>query len=363
MPSKVERVRASGMLLPREAGPRWLIFAALFASLLAACGPASPAPTVAPVVEATTEVPVTPAPVKIPGQAAGRLLFIRGGNLWLWQGGQAKQLTEACGCKQPRWSPAGDALLYIKVGDSYGDLIWADGNGQNTRPLTSNRAVNLQPETKEYIANSFLLSGLTWAHTATNADRIVYSSDRGNNGLDLFVTNGLSNKPVAIAGTKDLGGGLEGAALSPDGNSVAFVHDLTDEKTGRRATQIFLLDLASGKYRVLTSEANGAYDPTWSPDGQWLTYAARQATGKDTNLWLIRPDGTGRQRLTEGGKDRGAGWSPDGDQIAFVRQLDNGFALYFADISVVNGVPTAGKPVRVGDFSDVDPASGVSWAR
>jgi TolB protein len=339
------------------------MIATAFLVLLAACGPASPTPTVAPVVEETTEVPTTPAPVKIPGQVAGRLLFIRGGNLWLWQGGQATRLTDACGCKQPRWSPTGDALLYIKMGDSYGDLIWADGAGQNARPLTANRAVNLQPETKEYIANSFLLSGLSWARTANNTDRIVYSSDRGGSGLNLFVTNGLSSKPVAIAGTKDLGGGVEGAALSPDGNTVAFVHDLTDEKTGRRATQVFLLDLATGKYRVLTSEANGAYDPAWSPDGQWLTYAARQATGKETNLWLIRPDGTGRQRLTEGGKDRGVAWSPDGDQLAFVRQLDNGFALYFADISVVNGVPTTGKPIRVGDFSDVEPSSGVSWAR
>ena len=349
--------------MPGRRGLRWLILATSLLSLLAACGPAAPTPTAAPVVEETTEVPTTPAPVKIPGQAAGRLLFVRGGNLWRWQGGQATQLTEACGCKQPRWSPAGDALLYIKVGDSYGDLIRADANGQNARPLTANRAVNVQPETKEYIANSFLLSGLSWARTANTTDRIVYSSDRDGDAFNLYVTNGLGSKPVIVNGVKDLGGGIEGASLSPDGNSVAFVHDLTDEKTGRRATQIFVLDLAAGKYRVLTSEANGAYDPTWSPDGQWLTYAARQATGKETNLWLIRPDGTGRQRLTEGGKDRGAMWSPDGDQLAFVRQLDNGFALYFADISVANGVPSAGKPVRVGDFNDVDPASGVSWAR
>lgn len=363
MPSKVARGQVCGGLLPRRGWPQWLILAVFLASALAACGPVSPSPTVAPVIEETPEIPTTPAPVKVPGQAAGRLLFIRGGNLWLWQGGQATQLTEDCGCKQPRWSPAGDALLYIKVGDSYGDLVWADGNGQNARPLTANRAVNLQPETKEYIANSFLLSGLSWARTANNIDRIIYSSDRGGSGFELFVTNGLGGVPVAIAGTKDLGGGIEGAALSPDGNTVAFVHDLTDEKTGRRATQIFLLALATGKYRVLTSEANGAYDPNWSPDGQWLTYAARQTTGKETNLWLIRPDGTGRQRLTEGGKDRGAAWSPNGDQIAFVRQLDNGFALYFVDISVVNKIPTAGKLVRLGDFSDVDPTSGVSWAR
>lgn len=362
MTSKIERGGRASLTSREWTGPRRLILLGLFATLLAACGPGAPTPTVAPPDDDTPEVAATPPPVRVPGQAAGRLLFVRGGNLWLWQNGQATQFTEGCGCKQPRWSPAGDALLYIKVGESYDELFWADRDGRNGRQLTTNRAQGLQPETKEYIANSLMLSGLTWARTANNTDRIVYSNDR-EGGFNLYVTNGLASKPVAVKGTNALGGGIEGAALSPDGNTVAFVHELTDEKTGGRATQIFLADLNTGSYRAVTGEAGGAYDPAWSPDGQWLTYAARQARGTETNLWLIRPDGTGRQRLTEGGKDRGASWSPDGDQLAFIRQFDNGFALYFVELNAVNGGISAGKPLRLGDFNDVDPASGVSWAR
>lgn len=344
-------------------GVRWLAVAALLLTWLAACGPADPTPTIVPSPEAEVpDAPTVAPPARVPGQAAGRILFVRGGNLWVWQNNQERQLTEACGCKQPRWSPTGDALLYIKVGDSYSELFWADANGQNARQLTSNRALNLQPETKEYIAASLMISGLSWARTANNTNRIAYSTDR-DGGFGLSVATGVDGKPVAVNGTAALGGGSEGAALSPDGNTLAFVHELTDERTGNRATQVFLVNIGSGAYRALTSEANGAYDPAWSPDGQWLTYAARQAKGTETNLYLIRPDGTGKQRLTEGGRDRGAGWSRDGDQIAFARQFDNGFALFMIELSAQGGTISAGKPIRLGNFNDVDPASGVSWAR
>lgn len=343
-------------------GARSFAAVALLLAWLAACGPAAPTPPVAPSPEEEPNAPVVAPPVRVPGQTAGRLLFIRGGNLWVWQNNAERQLTETCGCKQPRWSPAGDALLYIKVGDSFGELFWADANGQNARQLSNNRALNIQPETKEYIASSLMLSGLSWARTPNGTDRIVYSTDR-NGGFTLFMASGVNGKPVAVNGASALGPGSEGAALSPDGNTIAFVHELTDAQVGSRATQIFLVDLVTGNYRAITSEANGAYDPAWSPDGQWLTYAARQARGPETNLYLIRPDGTGRQRLTEGGRDRGPSWSPDGDQLAFSRQIDNGFALFFVELSAQGGTISAGKPIRLGSFNDVDPASGTSWVR
>ncbi len=341
---------------------RWWLAALLLGVVLVACGPEAPAPTATPVPSDDPGTPVVAPPAKVPGQPAGKLLFVRGGNLWQWQNGQETQLTETCGCKQPRWSPTGDALLYIKVGESFADLYWADANGQNSRQLTHNQAQNLQLETKEYIANSLMISGLTWARTSNNTERVIYSNDQ-DGGFQLHVMNGLASQAVTVNAVKPLGVGSEGAALSPDGNTVAFVHELIDAQTGNRATQIFLADLNAGTYRALTNEPGGAYDPAWSPDGQWLTYAVRQTKGSETNLWLIHPDGTGRQRLTEGEKDRGAAWSPDGDQLAFVRQSDNGFALFFVDLKLADGKITAGKPIRIGNFNDVDPASGVSWAR
>lgn len=306
---------------------------------------------------------VAPAIAAAPEQGGlgGRILFVRGGNLWVWGNNQGYQLTTDGSCRQPRWSPDGNAMIFVRVGESYGDLWSADLAGNNARALTANRAKNLPSNTKAYVDNSSFLTGPSWARLSNGGERIVYSTDRDSAGMALWVLNGLSGKSQPVFGTKNLPGQIEGASLSPDGKFVVFTYNVVDPDTNVRSTQIYLVDLDAGIFRALTNEANGAYDPTWSPDGSWIAYAARQ--GEDTNLFVTHPDGTGRQRLVSGGKNRGAGWSPDSSQLAFARQQGTGFGLYYVDVQAVNGGLTAGQSHRLGDFIDVDPASGVSWTR
>ena len=47
--------------------------------------------------------------------------------------------------------------------------------------------------------------------------------------------------------------------------------------------------MANGRTRRITDAAGGAYDPYWSPDGEWIAYVARDGTRHD--VWLVRPDG------------------------------------------------------------------------
>lgn len=344
-----------------------LLLVLLLPLLLVACGetPVAPVEPPAPVEEgAPTPTEPSPSPMApLPGQLAGRLLFIRGGNIWVWANGQPAQLTTDGGYLQPRWSPDGTAMLYLRRGESYIDLWQADSAAQQGRRLTNNKAVGLVPESKEYVEGSFLVGSPTWARTASGGDRIVYSTDRDDSVFKLWVLNGLGGKPAPIYGTQALAAHQEGATLSPDGGRVAFTADVIDEKTGTRATQIFVVDVNTGSYRALTSEANGAYDAAWSPDGKWLAYAVRKGRGENTSIWAMRADGSGRLRLTDGGKDRGASWAPDGTRLAFARSLGSGFALFSVGLDTTGGAIVAGKPERIGDFADVDPASGVGWAR
>jgi dipeptidyl aminopeptidase/acylaminoacyl peptidase len=55
---------------------------------------------------------------------------------------------------------------------------------------------------------------------------------------------------------------------NPDGTQLAFVSN-RDEKP-----QIYLIDLAGGEARCLTSHSQGASDPAWSPDGRQIAFLA-----------------------------------------------------------------------------------------
>jgi Tol biopolymer transport system component len=65
---------------------------------------------------------------------------------------------------------------------------------------------------------------------------------------------------------------------------------------------------------------------SWSPDGTKLAFY-RGPEG-DRDIYIINVDGTGLQRLTNGGDNLGPSWSPDGQWIAFTSFRDGNNEIY-----------------------------------
>ena len=63
-----------------------------------------------------------------------------------------------------------------------------------------------------------------------------------------------------------------GARWSPDGRAVAFLRPGSDPKNP--VPQIYVISLAGGEARPITSLAKGAGSPRWSPDGKTLAFAS-----------------------------------------------------------------------------------------
>jgi Tol biopolymer transport system component len=75
----------------------------------------------------------------------------------------------------------------------------------------------------------------------------------------------------------------------------------------------------SGLHQVTTL---GRCDsPKWSPDGKQLLFVRHRTVKKveRNEVWTIKPDGSGLRRLVAVSGVLGADWSPDGTRIAMVR--------------------------------------------
>jgi hypothetical protein len=118
---------------------------------------------------------------------------------------------------------------------------------------------------------------------------------------------------------------------SPDGQSVAF------SGMARGVTDLYVVELKSGKVRALTKDAYADLQPAWSPDGRRIAFVTDRFSTRLDNvdigayrLALIDPgSGTVEQlRAFTSGKNINPQWAPDGGSLYFISDRDGVSNLY-----------------------------------
>ncbi|MGB7875708.1 MAG: protein kinase [Anaerolineales bacterium] len=112
---------------------------------------------------------------------------------------------------------------------------------------------------------------------------------------------------------------------------IAFV----SERTG--VPQIYLINTDGSGLHPLTNLAEGACQPSWSPDGSRLVFTSPCPLNTDSypesGLYFINADGSDLTPLnTAPGGDFDPDWSPDGTRIAFTSLRDGHKEVYALDM-------------------------------
>ncbi len=114
--------------------------------------------------------------------------------------------------------------------------------------------------------------------------------------------------------------------FSPDDRHIAYSVSMND-RPGRPYTQIWIMDVASGKTVRLGGEKDSSSRPRWSPDGKMLAFMGGQV--EKSGLSYVRADGSGQTFLAEvtgtnsplPGQGEEFSWSPDSKTIAYVSSV------------------------------------------
>jgi dipeptidyl aminopeptidase/acylaminoacyl peptidase len=108
--------------------------------------------------------------------------------------------------------------------------------------------------------------------------------------------------------------------LSPDGKAVAVIVGRQKFDKNRTDTELVLVDVATGKHRVLTRQRQGVGQPRWSPAGDRLAFLASGGKGNAAHhqVYVLPMNGGDALRVTDAptGVQHFA-WKPDGTAIAF----------------------------------------------
>ena len=119
------------------------------------------------------------------------------------------------------------------------------------------------------------------------------------------------------------------------------------EDTG--SSSIWVMNVNGSNQTRLTQKGGADYQPSWSPDGTQIAFASDRENGSSIisdDIYVMNADGSNQIRLTKSGgydyqpgrlaevKHYGPSWSPDGTQIVFAsdRESDS----YIKDIYVMN---------------------------
>ncbi len=116
---------------------------------------------------------------------------------------------------------------------------------------------------------------------------------------------------------------VDWARLSPDGERIAY-----HARSGGSVVNVWVRSLDDGLPQRLTSAAELAGFPVWSPDGKYLAYQLKQA--EDSHVMVIDAQGGEPQQLTSGaGQSWPFGFSPDGDKVVFAGQRSGEWNLWW----------------------------------
>jgi dipeptidyl aminopeptidase/acylaminoacyl peptidase len=280
-------------------------------------------------------------------------------------GGSARQVTDGSGSERSaRWLPDGSGLAFVSTREG-GAQIWRAGPlGEHPAKLTTIPSGVNDFQWSSDGRSIYLTSDVKWPgvqevdrrNGAFPTDAKIWTSlmyrhwdewrvGRRSHLFRLTVADGRVQDltpfdadvpPIALGGND--------IAQSTLGTELAIVYNADSVVATSTNNDVWVMSPdGTGRQAITTNPANDN-SPAYSPDGRWLAYLAQATPGfeSDRQRIMLYERATGRRQALTDDWDRSVGaitWTPDSRTIIAEAQ-DRGEGKIFA-VDAASGAPTA----------------------
>lgn len=244
-------------------------------------------------------------------------------------GSELRVLTDdPLGAETPVFSPDGKHILFAAyVAEGNNDVFIMAADGSERRRITEGPGYDGHPH---FSANG---KRIVFNSDRTTPDRVASWSERWHEIFSVALDGGDLRQHTRCQSVCTFG------SLSPDGKKVLYRRTIEGPSFSwfltpiQRNSEVFIAD-ADGTNAVNLSN-NAAFDgwPRFSPDGGWIVFASNRAGPAGVGqLYLIKPDGSGLRRVTDGPWSYvQPAWSADGLSL-FAKQGEETRDHEFGDV-------------------------------
>lgn len=223
--------------------------------------------------------------------------------------GEKRMLTKPAAVPdavQPHWSPRGYRIAYWAAHGGQRDIWTVSADGTHPVAVTQDAATDWNP---------------VWS---PDGRRLYFASDRAGRmnlwRVDIDERSGrILGHPEAITTASADSGPF---SISSDGRRIAYAQVLDATNIQTAGFDPVRETIVSQPRWITEGPTRQAGYPDLSPDGEWLTF-------HDEGIFVVKPDGTGLRQLTDRvHKDRNPRWSPDGRRIAFLSNRGSEYDIW-----------------------------------
>ena len=276
------------------------------------------------------------------------------------------------------WSPDGKLIAFSgKVGDKSG-LHVANADGTGIRFLAeitdTNSPLTFEGSTFDWSPDGQQIAFVSTVPGPETNDatgdpvvitRYLYKPDAGegntrfndNRRREIFVIDVAGGTPKALTtGPRE----YHSIDWSPDGREILAVSNLDHDPDSFYNQDVVAISPGSGAIRRITTTESAEYQPKFSPDGKQIVFLGTkrgltdlETTMEDTHVWVMNADGTGRREIGAAIDNRQGNhsFSPDGASVYFTA-LDRGHVrLHRVALKTGQAETVISDPGSVGGYS------------